>query len=121
MPDFDQENVQAFFDIQIGRPGTQDLETERVIFELFSKQVPKTAENFRALCTGEKEGLHFKRSWLHRVLKGHMAMGGDITIGNGMGGRSIYGLTFNDEQVWFPHSHKGLLSTGNSGPNSNTS
>jgi len=80
LPAFDAENAQVFFDFEIGNPDDADKEKGRVVFELFSKQVPKTAENFRAICTGEKgEGLHYKGNFFHRVISGFMAQGGDIT------------------------------------------
>ena len=93
-----------------------------MIFELFPEHVPKTAENFRALCTGEKGSkLHYKGSIFHRVISGFMMQGGDTTNRNGTGGLSIYGEKFNDEDTWFPHTQKGLLSMANSGANTNGS
>jgi cyclophilin family peptidyl-prolyl cis-trans isomerase len=94
----------------------------RVVFELFHDYCPKTAENFRCLCTGEKEDVpSYKGNKFHRIIKGFMMQGGDTTQGNGTGGKSIYGDKFNDEGVWLPHSHKGVLSSANSGENTNSS
>jgi hypothetical protein len=119
---FKQENVQTYFDIEIGNDDDDFKIKGRVIFEVFSKQVPKTAENFRSICTGEKGApLHYKDIIFHRVIKGFMAQGGDTTCQNGSGGLSIYGDNFEDEQIWFPHSHKGMLSMANSGPDTNGS
>ena len=89
---------------------------------MFSKRVPKTAENFRQMCTGEKgEGYHYMGNIFHRIIKGFMAQGGDITAQNGTGGMSIYGHKFDDEGIWYPHTHKGILSMANAGPDTNGS
>ena len=122
LPDFNPENPQTYFDITIGEDGEDGFERGRVVFELFPDAVPKTAENFRALCTGEKgSDLHYKGNCFHRIIGSFMMQGGDTTAGNGTGGMSIYGERFEDEQVWYPHTHKGVLSMANAGPNTNGS
>lgn len=112
----------VFFDISIA---SQPI--GKVIFELYSDIVPKTAENFRSLCTGEKRvgqlgrRLHFKGSKFHRVIKNFMIQGGDFTAGNGTGGESIYGEKFEDEAFTEKHTEPFLLSMANAGPNTNGS
>lgn len=99
----------------------------QIIFELFTDIVPKTAENFKCLCTGEKgrgrsgKPLTFEGSSFHRIIPGFMCQGGDFTNGNGTGGESIYGSKFADENFRMKHTDAGILSMANSGPNTNGS
>merc|ERR1711941_252962 len=115
-------NPRVFFDITIGGQAAG-----RVTMELFADVVPKTAENFRALCTGEKgvgrsgKPLHFKGCAFHRVIKSFMIQGGDFTAGNGTGGESIYGEKFEDENFELKHEKPFLLSMANAGPGTNGS
>lgn len=113
----------VFFDFAIGTESVG-----RVIFELFSDAVPKTAENFRALCTGEKGlsavsqcPLYYKNSIIHRSISDFMIQGGDFTKRNGTGGESIYGGNFPDEDLSRPLDSEGLLCMANRGPDTNGS
>ena len=118
----DPKTVRVFFEIAV-----ESASIGRIEFELFSEVVPRTVENFRCLCTGERgrspktrHRLSFEGSVFHRIIPGFMCQGGDFTRGDGTGGESIYGERFNDESFDLMHK-KGCLSMANSGPNTNGS
>ncbi|CAB3405390.1 unnamed protein product [Caenorhabditis bovis] len=114
--------TKVYFDVTIG-----GQPAGRIVMELFNDVVPKTCENFRALCTGEKgkgkKGvpLTYKGCKFHRIIPNFMIQGGDFTAGDGTGGESIYGESFNDENFKEKHTGPGILSMANCGPNTNGS
>ena len=111
------QRARAWLDVAIGgRPA------QRITFELYSDVLPRTCENFRALCAGDRGArLTYAGSTFHRVISDFMCQGGDFTNGNGTGGESIYGEKFADENFRVKHTKPGLLSMANAGPNTNGS
>ena len=125
-------NPVVFFDVTLGGVTAAGMTVGgslagRIEMTLRRDVVPKTADNFRALCTGEKgkgvsgKRLHFKGTPLHRVIPGFMSQGGDFTKGDGTGGESIYGKKFGDENFKLKHTGRGILSMANRGVHTNAS
>ena len=116
---FEDTNLNPYFDIKIG-----DDPPERIIFQLFDEEVPKTCKNFRYLCSNgifNKDKPSYQDTSFHRIIKDFMLQGGDITRGDGTGGYSIYGEEFEDENFNLTHNQPGMLSMANAGPNTNNS
>jgi peptidyl-prolyl isomerase H (cyclophilin H) len=124
MEAIERGNAVVFFDVALGADDENSTPLGRIQLELFVKDCPKTAENFRQFCTGEyllnEQPAGYKGSIFHRVMKGFMIQGGDFLHHDGTGKMSIYDTsTFPDENFIHSHSQAGLLSSANSGPNTN--
>lgn len=117
IPNEKGDNPHVYFDVAQG-----DNKLGRIVMQLYMDVTPKTAGNFKAICTGDnKDKLTYKKSIFHRVIKDFMIQGGDITNADGTGGKSIYGEKFEDENFNIKHTKAGLLSMANSGKNTNGS
>jgi cyclophilin family peptidyl-prolyl cis-trans isomerase len=115
-PDSAEVTETVYFDVTI-----DEQSIGRIEMGLFGNVVPKTVENFKQLCLNPKVGDGFKESGFHRIIPGFMCQGGDYTLGNGTGGKSIYGNKFDDENFDLIHGGAGTLSMANAGPNTNGS
>eukprot|EP00670_Eutreptiella_braarudii_P020898 CAMPEP_0174351496 /NCGR_PEP_ID=MMETSP0811_2-20130205/8889_1 /TAXON_ID=73025 ORGANISM="Eutreptiella gymnastica-like, Strain CCMP1594" /NCGR_SAMPLE_ID=MMETSP0811_2 /ASSEMBLY_ACC=CAM_ASM_000667 /LENGTH=194 /DNA_ID=CAMNT_0015480791 /DNA_START=17 /DNA_END=598 /DNA_ORIENTATION=- len=117
-----QENPIVYLEISIAGKNLG-----RITLELYAERCPKTAENFRQLCTGEAVSktdgrkMCYTGSVFHRIIRDFMAQAGDITNLNGTGGESIFGPKFDDENFYYRHNEPGILSMANAGPNTNNS
>ena len=121
LPDFDPENVQTWLEVAIGDKDDPNRHKEKVYFEVFNKLVPKTAENFRVYCEGTREWCYcYKDCIFHRVVPGKYVHSGDVDCHTGRGGTSIYGRRYKDENVWLPHTHKGVLTNYVTGADDNS-
>ena len=110
-------NTEVFLDFTVNNESIGRIE-----LELFDDVAPKTVDNFKTICAGTEDmNGRYDNCPVHRIIPNFMMQSGDFTRGNGMGGESIYGFKFEDENFILKHDKPGILSMANSGPNTNGS
>lgn len=121
LPEFDPNNTQCWFEVAIGNKDEPNKTTGKVYFELFDKIVPKASENFKVYCEGDRAWCYsYKDCIFHKIVPDKYVHGGDVDCHTGRGGLSIFGKRYDDENIWLPHTHKGILTNAVTGANDNS-